>query len=170
MAKKLTRKYLKEVMSYDQEIGIFTWNVRKDVPKNWNKKYAGNIVGWNHSHGYKQICINYKKYFFHRLAWFYVYGIWPKEIDHIDRDKANNKIENLRDVSHIRNCYNRDSGKKALSGYKGVSYDKRYGTWGANVRINKITKYLGTFKCPTAAHLARCKAVEELSAEFAKLA
>lgn len=146
MARKtdLTQEYLHSILDYNSNSGVFIWKYRKDVPSSWNANYSGKTTGWKHSNGYMQTCINYKKYFLHRLAWFYVYGIWPKEIDHIDRDKKNNRISNLRILTHRENCNNRKQ-RQNPSGYKGITQDYRDGVWQASITLNGKTKYLGRF-------------------------
>ncbi|MDD0156969.1 HNH endonuclease signature motif containing protein, partial [Shigella flexneri] len=77
----------------------------------WKKKLSargavGKVAG-TISYGYNAINIDGVRYFAHRLAWLYVYGEWPKqEIDHIDRNRRNNAISNLRDVSRVVNALN----------------------------------------------------------------
>lgn len=141
----LTVEYVRNILDYNPETGIFKWKKRDDVPQKWNTRNSGNITGWNHSNGYLQTCINYKKYYLHRLAWFYVNGVWPDEIDHIDRDKKNNKISNLRVVTHRDNCANRTQ-RKNPTGYKGVIFSKRDKSWAAKITINGVLKHIGTFK------------------------
>lgn len=168
MSKRITQQYLKSVLEYNPETGVLTWRKRNDVDNSWNTKYAGKKIGWSHSHGYIQLCINYNKYYAHRIVWLYMTGKWPKEIDHIDTNKGNNKFSNLREVTHVQNGYNRAKHKDNLSGYKGVTYDKRDATWMANITVNKKTIYLGRFKGPASAHIAYCRAAKKYHGEFAR--
>ena len=87
-------KYMKDRLVYDGSTGLFTWT---------KGQKKGEIAGWKHHSGYVCINLNYTQYSAHRLAWLYTYGYLPKEIDHKDRDKANNKISNLRSVTRSEN-------------------------------------------------------------------
>lgn len=105
------------VLKYDSDTGIFTWN--KDIGKRIKK---GSIAGCINSQGYVQITIAKKAYLAHRLAWFYSFKEWPEEqIDHINRNRHDNRLDNLRDVTQSINIHNADtSSKLAVSGYKNV--------------------------------------------------
>ena len=95
---ELTREFLVSLLHYDELTGVFTW--RSNRPK----VRAGDVAGTRSSHDYWQISIRDKVYSAHRLAWFYVHGTWPSRvIDHIDGDRMNNRIDNLRDVSTKEN-------------------------------------------------------------------
>lgn len=91
-------------------------------------------------------CGNRKTFLYHRVCWFLYYGAWPKEIDHIDRNTLNNKINNLREVTSSVNLKNRNPLGWSSSGYKGVS--KHRNRWLA--RVNK--DYVGYYNCPTVAY------------------
>ena len=83
-----------------------------------------------------------------RLAWFYVYGEWPKQcIDHINRIKTDNRIANLRDVSHKENMANRDyHGRPPGMGCNMPVSAYRYrGRWAARKTVNGVRKWLGIF-------------------------
>jgi hypothetical protein len=84
----LTHDRLTEVLSYNRESGIFTW---KKIGRGYPKGEAGNL----NTNGHRQIGIDRKYWVAHRLAWFYVHGVWPEnEIDHRDLNKDNNALEN----------------------------------------------------------------------------
>lgn len=167
---ELTQKYLHSIIEYDEKTGIFVRKHDAHKPKSWNTKYTNKKTGWNHSNGYVQTCIDHKKYYLHRLAWFYMTGKWPTEIDHIDSDKKNNSFSNLRQVNHMQNCQNRGANGSIYNTLKGVRYCKRDKTWMASIRANKLTINLGSFKCPTAAHFAYCRAAKKYHGEFARTA
>lgn len=98
--------------------------------------------------GYQRVGFRFNKRFYtlyaHRLIWFLVYGQVPKmEIDHIDGDKLNNSIRNLRDVNKTINQSNRKPNKKSSSSYKGVYFYKNM--WVSSIQINKKRTYLGSF-------------------------
>ncbi len=109
----LTQEYIKSILDYNPETGIFTWKWREFTnPRcnGWNTKYADKPAGRNstkkrHS---LEIGINGALYCSHRLAWLWMTGTWPKqEIDHRDNNPMNNKWENLREATHAQNMLNR---------------------------------------------------------------
>jgi hypothetical protein len=128
-----TQEELKSLLSYDPETGEFTWAVNRRKVRKGDK--AGCVC---RSTGYVRIVINYKPYSAHRLAWLYVYGIFPtSEIDHINRVRTDNKISNLRDVSRIENMNNIEC--------KGYSYDAKRKKYEARYRHNQKLKFLGRY-------------------------
>lgn len=105
-------------------------------------------------------------YYLHRLAWLYVYGVWPVEIDHIDGNKANNKLSNLRDVSHAQNMQNMSKKSKAASGLKGAYFHPDCKMWQAKIRYQNKTKSLGYFKTPEEANAMYLQAKSNLHEFF----
>lgn len=131
----ITLEKLKETLDYDKKSGIFTWKV-----SNNNRIKIGDVaVSKNSTHGYISIKIENKHYRAHRLAWFMTYGYWAKEIDHIDRNRKNNAIRNLRDVSRSANMMNRmrKDGKPM-----GVSFCKTKLKWHAHIGENNKKRIL----------------------------
>src|SRR6266496_1156312 len=113
----LTQIRLKEVVSYDPNLGIFIWLIYRKRSING----IGERADISHRQGYRQICIDGKLYMAHRLAWFYMTGEWPKNlVDHKDSVKDNNKWENLREATYSQNRQNVKIGKNNLIGLKGV--------------------------------------------------
>lgn len=113
----VTQEKLKSVLSYDETTGIFRWKGTRSGVSGVN-----NIAGCLHVTGYVHITVFGKEYKAHRLAWLYVYGNWPSlQIDHIDENKSNNAISNLREVTNGENCCRRGPQKNNTSGVKGVS-------------------------------------------------
>jgi hypothetical protein len=92
-------------------------------------KQKGAVAGSPHNAGYRQICIDYKKHLIHRLVWLYHYGEMPTQIDHINGNRSDNRIENLRECTYSQNHGNRKMSSSNTSGYKGVFLDKRDGFW-----------------------------------------
>lgn len=128
---------IKNIIYYNPENGVFTWLTGRMKGKN-----AGAI----NSKGYLQIAINHKIYQAHRLAWFYVYGIFPYgDIDHINRVKTDNRLSNIREVTRSKNLFNRALFKSNKSGEKGVCFLKKTNRWLASARLNGKEKYLGVF-------------------------
>ena len=154
---ELTAEYLRSVLHYDQVSGIFTWKVRTSP-----RVKVGDVAGCPDGIGYLRIRLHNRPYKAHRLAWMYVYGEWPSlDIDHINRNKADNRISNLRDVSHKQNHQNRSKPSNNTSGHSGVSWHKQNSKWQARIKHNKKDIYLGYFTDREEAIAAR-KAAEKL--------
>lgn len=132
---------LKDVFDYNPDTGIFTW--KKSQPP---RGKAGDAAGY-HTHGYIKISYKGKKYYAHRLAWLFMKGYMPSEIDHINQCKSDNRWCNLRESNRGENCAN-------VSGRKGVRARKS-GGWQA--RFSNAT--LGTFAQKEDAEAARKDAV-----------
>ncbi len=137
----LTQERLKELLSYDPETGVFIW-AGNQFPK-LTAKVSGNL----RKDGYRRIAIDGKDYYAHRLAWLYVYGEFPSnQIDHINRIKDDNRIENLRDVTQNLNQWNRKNPRADnQTGYLGVTFCKKSGKYAARIAANKSYIHLGTF-------------------------
>lgn len=135
----LTADRLRQLTHYDPETGVFTRLTK------WGSKDIGDIPGSLSPQGYWYIGVNSKVYPAHRLAWLYVHGEWPQgDIDHIDRDRLNNRIANLREATRSTNLHN-SPNRGAASGHKGV-YRTQEGNWQARIRVNDHVHHLGTFK------------------------
>ena len=134
----ITHQELLDVLSYSPETGVFTW--RKSTS---NRKIVGSVVGSLHRMGYLETSVLNHRFLLHRLAWFYVYGEMPKGvIDHINGDKKDNRIANLRDVCQVVNGLNRTSlNKNNQSGVRGVVFHKKAKKYMAKVQ----EKYLGIY-------------------------
>ena len=136
----LTQKKLKQTMHYDPLTGEFIWIVTL-----CSRAIAGSVAG-TLNYGYIQIMISGKKYLAHRLAWLYVYGYFPEyEIDHKDRDKSNNKINNLRHATRQCNARNIGLRKDNSSGIKGVCWHKQHDKWRVQIKVNNKHRHLGNF-------------------------
>lgn len=135
MKEKLTQERLKEILHYDPDTGLFT--------RIKNKKNVGS----KNALGYLTIFVLNKQYLSHRLAWLYIYGYFPEtDIDHIDQDKANNKLSNIRVVSRQCNMRNTHLQANNTSGIKGVAWHKPSNRWMVRIKVNKKELYLGLVK------------------------
>lgn len=119
---------------------------------------AGTICSNKGSDGYFRVGINRKKYAIHRIIFMMHHNFLPEFVDHIDGNKLNNKIENLRQVTASQNQQNRNKTKFNKSGYKGVSLHKRDNLYRARLTINNKEKIIGYFKSPEDAYNAYCEA------------
>lgn len=125
----LTQDTLKSLLHYDPDTGVFTWLVAKSA-----RAQPGAVAQCHDKHGYIVIRVNRHLYKAHRLAWLYVYGVWPNgEIDHINRIRDDNKISNIRESDRLRNTKNTGPLKNNTSGVKGVSFHKHSGLWHARI-------------------------------------
>ncbi|EMK2710698.1 HNH endonuclease, partial [Pseudomonas aeruginosa] len=102
MSETLTQERLKELLSYDAATGEFTWMARKG-----SRALPGAAAGSNDGQGYVRIAIDGCRYRAHRLAWLYCYGKWPAaQVDHLNHRRDDNRLSNLREVSHSENQRN----------------------------------------------------------------
>lgn len=133
---------LREDIGYNPETGKLTWKVSK--PGN---KRVGSLVGSLRKDGYIHVTYCKRLYYAHRLIWFLVYGVLPVNyIDHINGNRNDNRLSNLRDVTRQENMHNqRNKSKNNKSGYRGVSRNSASGKWVAQIEINNEGKYLGLF-------------------------
>jgi len=132
-----------QLVTYHND-GYLIWKPRANNPS-WSKRYAGTVAGTdilkNNRSNTKYRNINYqkKRYGVHRIIWFMHHGTWPEEIDHIDRNGLNNKIENLRNGTHQDNMKNLDMTKIHGIRHNGYSYTVR-------IQNNKKGIHLGSTK------------------------
>ena len=120
---------LRDRLHYNPTTGIFTW---KKTPKHGSVK-AGDCAG-NVNKGYLRIDVNGRSILAHRIAWYFVTGEWPtQDIDHINRNRSDNRFENLRHVSRSANAFNGKLNKLNSSGLKGISFDKSADRWKAYI-------------------------------------
>lgn len=134
-----------------------------------NRIKAGDVSGSLNSYGYLKSCINGIQYLNHRIIFFMHKGYLPKYVDHVDRDKLNNRIENLRGCDATENVINRGPDKDTTSRFKGVSWETRKGKWRATIVLHGKQTFLGLFEEneETLAALAYDDAAIELHGEFA---
>lgn len=145
---------LRKLLSYDPETGKLTWLERAENPnetvasiRRWNACYAGtigfttvNISGYYYGAVYNQKCLA------HRVAWAIYYGEWPKaQLDHINRNRKDNRIVNLRPATPGENNKNRNRQTNNKSGVTGVSWCAKARAWRAQIQVNGKNKCLGTF-------------------------
>jgi hypothetical protein len=154
----LTQELVTNLFSYT-ESGDLIWKKRGKSRK------FGVVAGYIRKDGYKLTRINTKPYLIHRLIFLYHHGYLPKYIDHIDRNPANNRIENLREATHSQNHGNITKQSNNTSGYKGVSWNKGHKRWVVTFR----GKLLGRFTDVILAAEAYDKAAFEYYGEFSRL-
>lgn len=175
----LTADMAREIIEYNPETGEMLWKPRgehwfntdgyrtaKQCADKWNTRLAGKRCGYFNKDGYIEAAIKYGRFKMHRVAWLIYYGDWPiGEIDHINNDRSDNRISNLRIATRNENSWNRPIQANNKTGYKGVSL-KNDGKYQANIKSRGKQLFLGTFSCPIEAHEAYKKAATELHGEF----
>jgi len=130
--------------------GKLYWTVRKGTMR-VDEVCGGTSVDKN---GYHTMAFNGLKTSLHRFIWMYHYGPFDHDIDHINGNARDNRIENLRKCSRSQNLMNRGKFKNSTSKYKGVYFRKDIKKWQASICIEGKTKHLGVFTCELAAHEA----------------
>ena len=134
-------------LNYDPLTGIFTWKI--DIFSGNGKKQVcnGDIAGSVDKYGYLNIQINKKLYKSHRLAWLFINKEISKDlkIDHINHNKTDNKIDNLRLITQSENCKNRYLSTKNTSGCVGVSFCNLYKKWKVRISVDGNRKSLGYY-------------------------
>ncbi len=163
-AQTISLERLRGVLNYNPLTGFFTWKVATNP-----SIMVGAVAGSKSRQGYIKIKIDRKIYMAHRLAWFYATEKWPRLlIDHKNRNKADNRIENLREASNSDNKCSaivRRSGK-----YRGVYLYRPTGRWQARITKNNTIYNLGLFDTQEEAYTAYCTAAVRLHGEFAEVA
>jgi hypothetical protein len=147
----LTQEQVRAVFNYNSELGLL---LRKQC---WVCGCSNAPVFSLHGEGYLTVSVGSKSHLMHRLIWIYHHGDIPnnKELDHIDGNRANNRLENLRLVDRSRNNKNARRRVDNTSGYPGVFFVKSRKRWVVLIYINKQRKQMGSFKELTDAINAR---------------
>jgi hypothetical protein len=142
---------VERLLAYDPETGVFTWKCDKG-----SKAKAGAVAGFAHSAGYWTLTVDNQRVLAHRLAWALCYRADPEglEIDHINRDRRDNRIANLRLVDRTTNQRNRGANKNNKCGLRGVSYHRQTGKWRASLGYGYKSTHLGLYSTPQEAHVA----------------
>lgn len=139
----ITQDRLKKLLVYDNDKGRFFWIEKTGRGKKASKNGEAGSVD---AHGYGQVRIDGKIYKEHRLVWFYVYGVWPLEqIDHINHNRRDNRIENLREVNCVENGKNRPIQRNNKTGCQGVWKNPKDGKYEVYITHNGSRKNLGRF-------------------------
>jgi hypothetical protein len=161
----LTADRVRQALKYDAGTGVFTWRIGRQGAA------AGSVAGCVDIYGYRIIGMDRRGYRAHRLAWLYAYGHWPTaEIDHIDGDRLNNRIANLREATRSENQRNVGVTRSNTSGFKGVYWYPRDRKWQAKIMLGGKSKHLGLFDSPDLAHAAYCEAAGRIHGDFARVA
>ncbi len=183
-----SQEVLRQLLDYDPEAGVLRWKERpvgmfqpssyggKSVRSaewsaaKWNTRNAGRVAFTADSgRGYRQGAIFGRTHKAHRVIWVLVYGEWPpEEIDHINGDRSDNRLGNLRLATPSQNAWNKGIYSNNTSGFKGVSWDTGTQKWAANIRVNGRQRRIGVFETAEAAHAAYRDEAANLHGEFAR--
>lgn len=146
---------LREILDYDPETGALTWRYRTKemcsdnrTRHSWNTNYAGKpALNAAQARGYLRGTINGKGCLAHRVIWALVHGEWPSaQIDHINGDKRDNRLVNLRSVSPAENQKNMKRSSRNTSGVTGVSWSSRATAWQVHIKSGGKNMFLGHFR------------------------
>ncbi len=158
----ITQEYLKEILDYSPETGLFVWKKANHGVR------IGQHAGHTNERGYRIIGINYKVHRAHRLAFLWMTGKFPPQyVDHINMVKDDNRWINLRKATPGQNRANSGKNKNSTSEFKGAVWYKKAQKWYAQITVNSKSKHLGCFDTPEEAHKAYCKAADKYHGEFA---
>jgi hypothetical protein len=163
---KLDLARLREVLDYDPETGALTWRIRTGPMCK-----LGELAGQIGSNGYRKIRIDDTYHTASHLAWFHFYGVPPTDLlDHKNRDKADDRIENLRPASHADNSHNMGRNRANTTGFKGVAVFNQPGKptrYRALIRAGGKRHFLGIFDTPEEASEAYRRGAAEHHGDFA---
>lgn len=163
--------YIRSNMHYDAETGILTWTTRKQG------RVVGKPIGQYDKDGYLILVRSEnghksgkkKRYCVHRIAWIWVHGKEPvDQIDHINGNKSDNRLCNLREANTAENMRNVGKQSHNTSGWKGVSWHKLRSKWRADIKVNQKQIALGLFDCPASASFAYQIAADKYHGEFSR--
>lgn len=161
----LTAERLRGLLSYDPSTGHFLWRV-KPRPQGRIGDEAGCVGG----HGYISIHVAGRRYLAHRLAWLHVHGEWPpRQIDHRNCVKTDNRLSNLRLADKSQNAANGAAHRDSSSGVKGVHWFKQRGMWKAEICVRGRRRTVGVFHDLDEARRAYARAAHDAFGEFARI-
>lgn len=157
-------EFFSQYLDYNPETGEFRW--RRSTARQSSRAVAGQIAGNVSVHGYLRIAVRGRRYSAHHIAWIMVNGSVPPgmEIDHINRNRSDCRISNLRLATHSQNCANKSYANRGLKGTTRVK-----NKWQAQICRGGKKYHLGRFSSEEDAHQAYARAATKLFGKFASL-
>lgn len=167
----LSPEEIRELVNYSPETGHFTWKPRPINSRNWNERYAGKQVSTypKPGTGYALIAFFRRHYYVHQIAWIHFHGEHPPKgmhIDHINGNRTDNRIVNLRLATVAQNIQNQKIHRDNTSGFKGIAFHKPTQKWMSRIKANNSVHYLGVFETKEEAYAAYMDASKRLHGEF----
>lgn len=173
---------LRQLLHYEPETGKLFWKERglewfadgvhgkEHNAAKWNAKHVGKeALTTQLPKGYLYGGVLGEKCLAHRVALAISYGMWPTDdVDHVNMDRSDNRLDNLRVSSRAENMWNRTAQTNNTSGFKGVTWDKRKAKWLAQISVEGRHIFLGYFASPAEAHTAYSAAAKRLHGDFAR--
>ncbi len=141
LQKTITQQQVKKLFTYEP----FTGKLIRIKTLSGNSK-TGTIVGTRRKDNYLCVIVYGKPYLVHRIIWLLLYGRFPESIDHINHIRNDNRLCNLREVTHKENTYNQSIRTNNKSGAVGVMFDGSRNKWRAYIMVDGVQRFLGRFK------------------------
>lgn len=170
---------VRQLLRYEPETGKLFWRERgpewfasKRAHSAWNARFSGmEAFTARTSHGYAIGNFLGKLLMAHRVIWVIAQGCWPSaDVDHINSDRSDNRIVNLREATRSENNCNRPISSANTSGLKGVTFHAKSRKWRAQIKKHGKNHFLGCFETPQAAHAAYSNAAPVIHGDFARAA
>lgn len=136
----ITQETVRKLFNYEPETGKLTWNYPSS-----NRIKLGDEVGKSGPAGYSAVRIGGVNYLVHRLIYLYFHGVFPRQVDHINRNRLDNRIENLRESTQSENCGNCFKSSVNTSGFKGVEWNPKNRKWRVKIKKDYKTVEIGSF-------------------------
>lgn len=156
--KPLSQERVQELLIYNPATGSLAWKLSPG-----NRIKPGQKAGCVKSNGYRVVAIDKRIYYSSKLIWLYMTGEWPSmTIDHIDRNRSNEKWNNLRHISRAHNATNKSLYANNRTGVNGISRDKKSGQFDSRLTLDGKTIYLGRYPTVHGAAFARARAELDL--------
>ena len=160
---------VRAALDYNPATGVLTWRHRLERSRHWNTRYAGTLAGYQTRQAntsYLQINLNGRKLMGHRLAFLWMTGAMPHEVDHRDMNGLNNSWVNLRSCTRSQNKANRPWQRGAKVETKGVSFTHTGRRYRARIKVMGKEMHLGCFATPEEAHAVYMAAARRAFGEF----
>lgn len=153
------------LFNYDRDTGILTWK----NPPEYSRFIHGSVVG-HKINGYLRVKIYGMQLYVHRIAWLITHNDWPNGvIDHINGDRSDNRISNLRAVTNTQNSWNSKMRKNNSSGVKGVTFNSAANKWVGRIRVDGKRIHVGCFDDIEEAKIAMEDARIKYHGEFSSM-